>query len=149
MARPPKYMLNPLGVASLEAAPDWGSLYDDPTRPLLLDIGCAKGQWLRQLAAENIVRLEKDGRPFNYCGVELYEPLVLAANEQAKALGHRNLHYLAGNAVPSLRALQLLNLQTVCIQFPDPWSAKKRFVRTPEGKYVLKDSGDYADSCYF
>ncbi len=32
------------------------------SRPLLLDVGCAKGRWVEELAAQDAVRLELDGK---------------------------------------------------------------------------------------
>ncbi|MEC7248363.1 MAG: tRNA (guanosine(46)-N7)-methyltransferase TrmB, partial [Cyanobacteriota bacterium] len=46
-------------------------LFDDPKRPLHLDIGCARGLCLLELS---------DLRPdWNHLGVEIRRPLVLAA----------------------------------------------------------------------
>ena len=166
MSRCPKHMLNPFKCPSAVPSPIWGEIYSDPSRPLLLDIGCAKGRWIEQLASECAVRLELDGRPFNYCGVELYGPLVEMANasisssRQEGFLKHRNLHYIAANINTSLASLKFPSLHTVCIQFPDPWIKKrKRRVVTPALVAALASSlpkgGQVADhqgrllSCQF
>lgn len=111
--------------------PDWSTLYADLTQPLLLDIGCARGRFLLQMA-------EAEPR-WNFLGLEIREPLVAQANELRDARSLTNLHYLFCNANPSLgpllRSLPEGRLQRVTIQFPDPWFKKrhqKRRVVQPE-----------------
>lgn len=99
-------------------------------RPLLLDIGCARGRFLLRMA-----EAEPD---WNYLGVEIREPLVDEANRLAKDAGLDNLHYVFCNAMLWLN--RLLDdmphgvLRAVTIQFPDPWfkkkHAKRRMVNT-------------------
>jgi tRNA (guanine-N7-)-methyltransferase len=108
--------------------PDWTKLYQTPTNLLHLDIGCARGQFLLEMA---------QARPdWNFLGVEIREPLVVRANEARDELGLKNLHYLFCNINVSLATL--LGSQTlagVTIQFPDPWFKKrhqKRRVAQPE-----------------
>jgi tRNA (guanine-N7-)-methyltransferase len=110
------------------STPDWAALFQTPTNPLHLDIGCARGQFLLDMA-----QLKPD---WNFLGVEIREPLVIRANEVRDELGLKNLHYLFCNINVSLSTL--LGTQTlagVTIQFPDPWFKKrhqKRRVAQPE-----------------
>jgi len=71
MYRTPKYMLNPFKIRSPTESKDWSKVYTDLTRPLLLDVGCARGKWIYNLAKGRSVRLELDGKEYNYCGLEL------------------------------------------------------------------------------
>ncbi len=71
MPRTPKYMLNPFKIRSPTETIEWSKIYSDTGRPLLLDVGCARGKWIYNLAKENTVRLELDGKQYNYCGLEL------------------------------------------------------------------------------
>lgn len=100
-------------------------VFDDPTRPLLLDIGCARGRFLLKMAEAEMDR--------NYLGVEIREPLVVEANRLAGEAALKNLHYVFCNAMIWLeRLLEQLPkdiLQTVTIQFPDPWFKKKHAKR--------------------
>lgn len=116
--------------------PDWQKIYADPTKPLHLDIGCAKGRFLLKMAT-----VEPN---WNYLGLEIREPLVEEANESKGQAQLENLHYLFCNANnslnPILSSLPAGILQRVTIQFPDPWfknrHAKRRVVQ-PEMLEVL------------
>ena len=99
--------------------------FADPTRPLLLDVGSARGRFLLRMA---------EARPeWNYLGVEIREPLVDEANRLAVEAGATNLHYTFCNAMLWLdRLLEKIPngiLQAVTIQFPDPWFKKKHAKR--------------------
>ncbi len=102
-----------------------GSVFRDPTLPLLMDIGCARGRFLLRLA---------EAEPaWNYLGVEIRKPLVDEANHLAEEAGHTNLHYAFCNAMLWLdRLVEEVPpglLQMVTIQFPDPWFKKKHAKR--------------------
>jgi len=100
-------------------------IFADPTKPLLLDIGCARGRFLLRMA-----EAEPD---WNYLGVEIREPLVDEANRLAAEAGVTNLHYAFCNAMLWLdRLLERIPtgvLQAVTIQFPDPWFKRKHAKR--------------------
>ena len=151
---------NPLALQHLAppTLPDWRDIFAQPSLPILLDIGCAKGRWLGGLAtsAEFASRFGRH----NFVGLELFAPLVTAANAWRDAAKLSNLHYVAGAASASLgaRSQTLLSspirvslqrifagpvldslaasgcgpVARVCIQFPDPWgeadNAAKRLV---------------------
>ncbi|HIK31622.1 MAG TPA: tRNA (guanosine(46)-N7)-methyltransferase TrmB [Oscillatoriales cyanobacterium M59_W2019_021] len=111
--------------------PPWERIYAKPTQPLLLDIGCARGRFLYQLAP-----LQPD---WNHLGLEIREPLVEEANRWRDEVGLTNLHYLFCNANRDLDAILASLpsgvLRRVAIQFPDPWFKKrhqKRRVVQPE-----------------
>ena len=97
------------------------ALFDDPNRPIHLDIGSARGQFLLALA---------DVQPvWNHLGVEIRRPLVAAAQRDRDARELQNLHFLFCNANVSVQgwmeALPPDRLQRVSIQFPDPWFKKR------------------------
>lgn len=130
--------VNPLSQKYLEPVnpPNWEKIYADPTQPLHLDIGCAKGRFLLNMAT-----VEPD---WNFLGLEIREPLVEDANERKVSAGLQNLHYIFCNVNnslnPLLGSLPADTLQRVTIQFPDPWfknrHAKRRVVQ-PEMVEVL------------
>jgi tRNA (guanine-N7-)-methyltransferase len=104
---------------------DISRVFADPSKPLHLDIGCARGRFILRMAAVN--------RDWNFLGVEIREPLVIEANEIAVEQGLYNLHYEFCNAMIWLgRLIEDIPaglLQTVTIQFPDPWFKKKHAKR--------------------
>ena len=106
-------------------SPNWEKVYTQPTNPLHLDIGCARGEFLLSMA-----QLQPD---WNFLGLEIREPLVEQANAKVRELGLSNLHYLFCNVNNSLRALldsfKTGTLQRVTIQFPDPWFKKRQAKR--------------------
>ncbi|MEP7076411.1 MAG: tRNA (guanosine(46)-N7)-methyltransferase TrmB [Acidobacteriota bacterium] len=101
------------------------SVFDDSSRPLHLDIGCARGRFLLRMA-----EVQPD---WNYLGVEIREPLVDEANRLASDANLTNLHYTFCNAMLWLDRLLAdvppAQLQVVTIQFPDPWFKKKHAKR--------------------
>ena len=104
---------------------DVESVFAEPDRPLLLDIGCARGRFLLRMA---------EAEPsWNYLGVEIRHPLVHEANRIAAEEGLTNLHYEFCNAMLWLgrliRDIPDGILQAVTIQFPDPWFKKKHAKR--------------------
>lgn len=103
----------------------YNGLFADMSKPLLLDIGCARGRFLLRMAEADPSR--------NYLGVEIREPLVAEANRLAEEAGLSNLHFSFCNAMLWLeRLLEGLPegiLEVVTIQFPDPWFKKKHAKR--------------------
>ncbi len=106
-------------------------LFAHPDLPLVLDIGCARGRFLLDLAP-----LQSD---HNHLGVEIRRPLVAAAEAERIAAGLTNLHFLFCNANVSLEhwlaELPGGLLRRVSIQFPDPWFKirhhKRRLLQPP------------------
>jgi tRNA (guanine-N7-)-methyltransferase len=100
-------------------------IYADASLPLFLDIGCARGRFILGMA--EIERRQ------NFLGVEIREPLVAEGNRLAREANLTNLHYEFCNAMIALdKLLERIPsgiLQTVTIQFPDPWFKKKHAKR--------------------
>lgn len=112
---------------------DLKTVFADPTKPLLLDIGCARGRFLLRMAE---VQPE-----WNYLGVEIREPLVDEANRLGREAGFDNLHYEFCNAMLWLGRLlgdiPTSTLQMVTIQFPDPWFKKRHAKRRMVNKEMV------------
>ncbi|MDQ3712601.1 MAG: tRNA (guanosine(46)-N7)-methyltransferase TrmB [Acidobacteriota bacterium] len=100
-------------------------VFADSDLPLHLDIGSARGRFLLKMA-----EIEPNQ---NFLGVEIRQPLVEEANRIKEEENLTNLHYEFCNATYSLdKLLEPLPadvLQTVTIQFPDPWYKKKHAKR--------------------
>lgn len=133
--------VNPLSQKYQTAVspPDWRSLYADVNCPLHLDIGCGKGQFLLEMAQQQ--------PGMNYLGLEIREPLVEQANGWSRELGLANLCYLFCNANNSLRPLLCSLpdriLQTVTIQFPDPWFKRRHQKRRVVQPELVADLADF------
>ena len=100
-------------------------IFADARLPLFLDIGCARGRFILRMA-----EVEKEQ---NFLGIEIREPLVAEGNRIAREKELTNLHYEFCNAMVALdKLLEKIPegvLQTVTIQFPDPWFKKKHAKR--------------------
>ncbi len=101
--------------------PDWQTVYSDLALPLHLDIGCARGKFLLEMA-----QLHPET---NFLGIEIRRPLVEDANREKERLGLSNLHYLFGSINYSVedifQSLPENVLQYISVQFPDPWFKRK------------------------
>ncbi|MEM7591223.1 MAG: tRNA (guanosine(46)-N7)-methyltransferase TrmB [Cyanobacteria bacterium P01_A01_bin.83] len=120
------------------AVPNWQDIYAQVDRPWHLDIGCARGKFLLDMAKSN--------PEVNFLGIEIRSSLVELANRERDQFNLTNLHYLFGNMNSSapviLESLPVNSLHTISIQFPDPWFKKKhnkRRVVQPELVTILVD----------
>jgi tRNA (guanine-N7-)-methyltransferase len=123
-------------------APNWEGVYADFSRPLHIDIGCARGRFLMEMA---------DRYPdWNFLGLEIRETLVIQANEYRDEANLRNLHFLFCNANNSLRplleSLPAEILKRVSIQFPDPWFKKRHQKRRVVQLPLVRDLADLMPS---
>jgi tRNA (guanine-N7-)-methyltransferase len=121
------------------AIPDWQHVYDRFDRPLHIDIGCARGRFVQQMAEQ--------AADWNFLGLEIREPLVADCNEWRDELGLRNLHFLFCNAnntlEPLLKTLPPGLLKCVSIQFPDPWFKRKQHKRRVVQPELVQDLATY------
>lgn len=133
--------VNPLGrkYQNPVEPPDWERIYAYPDQPLHLDIGCARGKFIMQMA-----ELEPT---WNFLGLEIREPLVEQALLERDELGLRNLHYLFCNVSTSARSLfsslKPGALQRVTIQFPDPWFKRKHQKRRVVQPEMIDELANY------
>ncbi len=116
--------------------PIWSAIYPNLSNPIHLDIGCARGRFLLEMA-----QLQPN---INFLGIEIRELLVIEANNLKEELGLNNLYYLYCNINNSLetilKSLPQKIVQYVTIQFPDPWFKTrhgKRRVVQPELVEIL------------
>ena len=114
-------------------------MFSDSQLNLHLDIGCASGEFLFDLALVNTC--------WNYLGIEIRERLVKTAKLKVREKEIKNLHFLFGNANNLLNDIQsksiYRNVKSISINFPDPWFKKKHFKRRiiqPEFINLLSNS---------
>ena len=119
--------VNPLSknFKEIERIPSLIEIFDDPNLPLHLDIGCAAGDFLFDLAL---------GSPnWNYIGIEIREKLVKNAKLKVLEREIKNLYFIFGNANNILNDVQnkfiIKNLKSISFNFPDPWFKKRHYKR--------------------
>ena len=133
--------VNPLSrnFNKIERIPFLIEMFGDPKMKLHLDIGCASGEFLFDLALVNT--------SWNYLGIEIREKLVKNAKLKVFNKEIKNLYFIFGNANNILNDFQskfiIKNLKSLSFNFPDPWFKKrhqKRRVIQPEFFNILSNS---------
>ena len=133
--------VNPLSknFYQIERIPPLIEMFDDSKLNLHLDIGCAGGDYLFDLALVNT--------NWNYLGIEIRERLIKTAKLKAKEKEIKNLYFLFGNANNILIDVQskfiIKNLKSISFNFPDPWFKKRHYKRRiiqPEFINILSNS---------
>jgi len=133
--------VNPLSrnFNEIERVPFLSEMFGDPKLNLHLDIGCASGEFLFDLALINT--------SWNYLGIEIREKLVKTAKLKVRNGEFKNLYFVFGNAQNILNDVNsqfiIKNLKSISFNFPDPWFKKrhhKRRVIQPEFIDILANS---------
>jgi tRNA (guanine-N7-)-methyltransferase len=133
--------VNPLSknFNEIERIPSLIEMFGDSKLNLHLDIGCASGEFLFDLALVNT--------SWNYLGMEIREKLSKTAKEKVREKEIKNLYFVFGNANNILNEDQsdfiITNLKSISFNFPDPWFKKrhhKRRVIQPELINILSKS---------
>ena len=114
-----KYFQENISIPSLD------QIFKYPNLPIHLDIGCASGKYLFQLAEQN--------KDWNYVGIEIREKLIINAKLKLKDEEIDNLYFIFGNADNLVKnwidKYPEKFLKSVSINFPDPWFKKKHHKR--------------------
>ena len=119
--------VNPLSrhFDETEIIPSLTQIFDDPKKDLHLDIGCAAGEFLFDLALLNT--------NWNYLGIEIRERLVKQAKLKVQEREIKNLYFVFGNAGNIFNDLQnkliIKNAKSISFNFPDPWFKKRHYKR--------------------
>ena len=119
--------VNPLSkyFQEIESIPKIDQIFKYPNLPTHLDIGCASGEFLFQLAEQN--------KNWNYLGIEIREKLIINAKCKLKDKDIDNLYFIFGNADNLLKNWIFqypdINFDSASINFPDPWFKKKHHKR--------------------
>ena len=133
--------VNPLSsnFNEIERVPSLIEMFSDSKLNFHLDIGCAAGKFLFDLALVNT--------SWNYLGIEIRERLVKTAKLRVQEKEIKNLYFLFGNANNILNDVQskfiIKNLKSISFNFPDPWFKKKHYKRRviqPEFINILSNS---------
>lgn len=123
-----------------QAPKDWSEWYDDPNKPLGVDVGCAAGRFALLMASGLANdKVPQDFHGINHLGVEIRRPLVERGNiwAQGKNL-HRMVKFVSASANVSLKTLlegYSGPIKFIAVQFPDP-----HFKRKHHKRRVVNDS---------
>ncbi len=98
----------------------------DQNRPIMLEMGCGHGHFLRAYAKTH---------PQELCiGLDLLGPRLKKAQKRCEGLA--NIRFIKAEAVEFLEMLGgKLKLQSIYILFPDPWPKRKHF----QNRLIQKD----------
>ena len=133
--------VNPLSrnFNEIEKIPSLIEIFGNSKLNLHLDIGCAAGDFLFDLALVNT--------SWNYLGIEIRERLVKNAKLKVRQREIKNLYFVFGNANNILNNVQTKfifeNVKSISFNFPDPWFKKKHYKRRviqPDFINVLSNS---------
>ena len=119
--------VNPLSrnFDEIERIPSLIEMFEDSKLNLHLDIGCAAGEFLFDLALMNT--------NWNYLGIEIRERLVKSAKLKVRKREINNLYFVFGNANNILSDSQnefiMRNVKSISFNFPDPWFKKRHYKR--------------------
>jgi tRNA (guanine-N7-)-methyltransferase len=119
--------VNPLSknFDELEKILPLSDMFDNSKLNLHLDIGCASGDFLFDLALANA--------NWNYLGIEIRERLVKTAKSKVRDRKMKNLYFVFGNANKILNDFQnkfiFKNVKSISFNFPDPWFKKRHYKR--------------------
>ena len=119
--------VNPLSknFLEIEPIPPLSQIFENPKLPLHIDIGCAAGDFLFELALKN--------KNWNFMGIEIREKLVLNANLKMQSIDNKNLYFSFGNAnkiFDDSKHNYFIDLaKSISFNFPDPWFKKKHHKR--------------------
>jgi len=129
--------VNPLSkhFNEIERIPSLIQMFDDSKLNLHLDIGCASGDYLFDLASVNT--------NWNYLGIEIRERLVEKAKLKVIERDIKNLCFVFGNVnnlVNDFHAEFIIkNLKSISFNFPDPWFKKRHYKRRViQAKFINK-----------
>jgi len=119
--------VNPLSknFDEIERIPTLNEMFDNSKLNLHIDIGCASGEFLFDLALENT--------NWNYLGIEIRERLANSAKLKLRDKEIKNLYFVFGNAYNILNDIHnkfiIKNLKSISFNFPDPWFKKRHYKR--------------------
>lgn len=115
--------VNPLSKLYLQPIqlPEWTKQFMDASLPIHLDIGCARGKYLMDVA-------ESQARERNFVGVEIRRNVLQEAEREARRRELQNLAFVHANI--NIHLPKLLHsfpgpVESVSILHPDPWIKKR------------------------
>ncbi|XP_051132270.1 uncharacterized protein LOC127252225 [Andrographis paniculata] len=116
---------------------DWSVAYNDPTRPLVVDIGSGNGLFLFGMSTRI--------KDVNFLGLEINTKLVDQCVNNVQRLASDNVHFVATNATSTFRSIVSTypgELHLVSIQCPNPDFNKPEYRWRMLQKSLIEAIGD-------
>lgn len=110
--------LRAMDISNIE---DLRQYFDEPERPLALEIGFGMGTSLVEMAAADPNR--------NFVGIEVHEAGLGNCAFLAGEKNLSNLKLISGDAIVLMKQLPSEHIDTVQLYFPDPWQKKRHYKR--------------------
>ncbi|GBG26836.1 tRNA guanine-N7--methyltransferase [Hondaea fermentalgiana] len=134
----PRNHVNPLASQFLSPVepPKWAEIFEDTSKPLFIDVGCAQGRFGLLMATN------EKWKDWNHLGIEIRAPHVTRANAWAERKGLKNVHYVSCSANSSLGPIISSypgTVEWVAVQFPDPHFKRKHHKRRVVQPAFLED----------
>ena len=133
--------VNPLSknFDDIEKIPSLIEMFDNYKLPVHLDIGCAGGEFLFDLALANA--------NWNYIGIEIRERLIKKAKLKVREREIKNLYFVFGSANNIVNDFHSKffnkNLKSISFNFPDPWFKKRHHKRRVVQPELIKILSNY------
>lgn len=96
-------------------------VFENPSAPLHLEIGCGKGQFVCELASRN--------PNINFLAIEREKNVAVVAAEHAMREDLKNVRFLLCDADLLPEFIEEGELSQIYINFCDPWHKKRQFKR--------------------
>jgi tRNA (guanine-N7-)-methyltransferase len=96
-------------------------IFENPTRPLTIEIGFGMGS--------SLVMMAKAAPERNFLGIEVHLPGIAQCAFEAGQAGITNLRIMDADALEVLAGIPDGSVDRVQLFFPDPWQKKRHFKR--------------------
>ncbi len=113
--------LDAIQAMNIDGIDNLRTLFDNPERPLTLEIGFGMGTSLVEMAKAEPNR--------NFVGIEVHEAGLGNCAFLAGEQGLTNLKLIGGDAIALMKQLPQNHVDTVQLYFPDPWQKKRHYKR--------------------
>ncbi len=106
----------------------WNELFDN-SNPILIEIGCGKGQFICQMA-----QLHPD---INYIAIDVVPDVLVIALEKATAAEVKNVRFIIADANKLCDFFEYDEVKQIYLNFSDPWKKNKQAKRRLTHKNFL------------
>lgn len=106
----------------------WSGLFGNDN-PIYIEIGCGKGKFITETAAQN--------PDINYVAIDVVPDVLVIALEKAAALKLSNLRFIIADAQKLEEYFEQYEISRIYLNFSDPWKKNKQAKRRLTHKNFL------------